>query len=754
MRRLSLLCACLAVSGVRGEDSPTVWLDAVPHGFIANAFGPPKAKVSYGKHRITIVDTEFERGLGTHAPSRLDLNLDGRATRFLASVGVDREVVARHSPDPMATTAQRLPGYVYDGNGDLLDRGQGATVNFRVLGDDRELYRSGWLTESSEARSVDLDVTDVQRLTLEVETGPDGSYADHADWADARLELREGIDAGGMFLTAAPSGLLVNQVGFLPSAGKVFLVHDDRPREFALIAVETGEAVFTGETAPRVGDWGRVFEGDFSAYTQEGTHYLRCGPYMSAPFVIQAGLDRFCLDKHLNWYLWQRCGDPNHGWERGQHADDGRRRDNQKRQDVRGGWHDAADLRKRGMTITGLWALTEWAQTLEDELLLRRVLDEIRWGNTYFLAMQEPDGYLMSHVGGDVLLPGDNNRFTDNIPDTPDDRIIATTNGAPEIQFVFVLAEVAAAQVFKTIDPEYAKRCQTAAEQAYAWQTQRLDPNNAYAVGGALGAASRMFNATPGGRHRGEANLYLKMLLALQDNREGPVSGFFVSRPRSTGASNANPSSPPDPGSPAHNLPMGNLPLWGLCLFCETFAGVPEASTALQALHRHVEGTTLPLAKRSTYGQLPYSLYAEDPGGGRRIGEFYYRWGYVNREDGAPWHGINPHIASTGAGLAKAARLLGRPELRALAQRQLDFIFGVNPFQASTAEGLGTNQPDFFKTTEFVPHTPKIMGAVMAGIGTSHEDQPVLLPGWWQTTEYWMESVAHTAILLHELGRD
>jgi hypothetical protein len=39
----------------------------------------------------------------------------------------------------------------------------------------------------------------------------------------------------------------------------------------------------------------------------------------------------------------------------------------------------------------------------------------------------------------------------------------------------------------------------------------------------------------------------------------------------------------------------------------------------------------------------------------------------------------------------------------------------------------------------------------MAGIGSSHRDQPVLLPGWWQTTEYWMESVAHTLLLIREL---
>ncbi|MHB9005926.1 MAG: hypothetical protein ACYDC1_03260 [Limisphaerales bacterium] len=169
-------------------------------------------------------------------------------------------------------------------------------------------------------------------------------------------------------------------------------------------------------------------------------------------------------------------------------------------------------------------------------------------------------------------------------------------------------------------------------------------------------------------------------------------------------------------------------------------------------MRRYVDGYCLPFDQRSTFGIVPYALYRDDPGGGRKFGEFFYRWGYVNREDNEWWNGINSHIASTGAALAKAGRLLQRPEFARLAQRQLDFIYGANPFDASTAEGLGHNQPDFFKTTEFTPYTPWISGAIMAGIGSSNTDQPVLLPGWWQTTEYWMEPVAHTLLLIRELS--
>jgi len=43
-----------------------------------------------------------------------------------------------------------------------------------------------------------------------------------------------------------------------------------------------------------------------------------------------------------------------------------------------------------------------------------KILDELMWGNQYFLKMQEPQGYLMNCVGCDVMKHSDSNRWTDN----------------------------------------------------------------------------------------------------------------------------------------------------------------------------------------------------------------------------------------------------------------------------------------------------------------------------------------------------
>ncbi|GAI43029.1 unnamed protein product, partial [marine sediment metagenome] len=116
------------------------------------------------------------------------------------------------------------------------------------------------------------------------------------------------------------------------------------------------------------------------------------------------------------------------------------------------------------------------------------------------------------------------------------------------------------------------------------------------------------------------------------------------------------------------------------------------------------------------------------------------------------WNGINANLASAGVGCIKAARLLNDPGLAALAQRQLDWIVGANPFNSSTSSGIGFNHPDAFINRSLAPQTPVIPGAVMNGIGGNEEDEPDLKPGSWQTCEYWTPMLFYTMWLTAEIN--
>jgi hypothetical protein len=116
---------------------------------------------SISENAITLGTTTYAKGLGTHADSTIVYNLAGLGyTRFLSDIGMDARVIGRD-----------------------------AAVKFQVLGDNGVvLYDSGVMTDTDAAKSIDIDVTGVQQLTLVVTGAIPGTIDyDHADWADARL---------------------------------------------------------------------------------------------------------------------------------------------------------------------------------------------------------------------------------------------------------------------------------------------------------------------------------------------------------------------------------------------------------------------------------------------------------------------------------------------------------------------------------------------------------------------------------------
>ncbi len=738
------------------NKTETIYLSDLKQGFIANEFGPPEKDRSFDKGMISIRGNTFEKGLGVHAPSMFFIDLNGKGKRFQAWIGLDDETLKSRS-DSMVGTFKKTADYVYDGNRDLSDYQQGGWVRFLVSGDGRELYSSGWLCDRSPALEVNVDVSTVRKLCLVVEKGPEGSFADHADWADARILFKNQIPEAVPELYTCTNDLLVNQTGFNTESYKTFRTSDAMGQKaFSVVDMMTNQVVHSGVLVEKAGDWGMVYIGDFSAVRKPGRYFIRCGSRTSAPFCVDYLQYLYNLTKHMNWFFWQRCGDPVGGWERGQHRDDGVRLDNRKHQDVSGGWHDAADLRKWGMTINGLWALSEIYLSMtsgavpefggKGELLIR-IEDEFDWGNKYYSAMQEPQGYLMEQVGGDVYKHGDNNRFTDNIPGTADDRWIVTTPNEPVFQYMFVIAQCNMAMADR---PEFRDGYLNRAVRCFKWATDNKIINDIHSLGAAQTAALKLFEATRNEKYESLAELYLRQLLERQDTIHRPVYGFFRSwKP--------GPPNPDNDFYPENNLSYllitPDFPLWSIVESIRALKNFELNDKARKAFRTYVDHYITYFDSKSSYGIVPMALYRENPGGERKIGKYYYRWCYENHEDQEWWNGINPRIGYAGALLVRGGRLTNNQRAIRIGQQQLDFIYGCNPFNASTVTGLGYNQPDYFKTSEFIPHTPQIVGAVMAGIGSSEEDQPVLLPGWWQTTEYWMEAVTGTIMLLNELNR-
>lgn len=149
--------------------------------------GPNELGVDYRvradgtKEPLAVGGYTYGRGIGMHAPSRATYAIDGSYARFRAIVGLAPSSIGK------------------------------GTVQFVVQGDGRTLFRSPVLRTDSAPLEVDVDVSDVRRLTLIAEPTDDGHSFDHANWVDAVLL--------GNGRVPPPSSRLSATVGSIGAAG-------------------------------------------------------------------------------------------------------------------------------------------------------------------------------------------------------------------------------------------------------------------------------------------------------------------------------------------------------------------------------------------------------------------------------------------------------------------------------------------------------------------------------------------------------
>ena len=166
----------------------TIRLDQLNIGNTEQDWGQPHANQSVDGNPLNIGGTAFGHGLGTHANSSLSITVNG-ATRFSGSVGLDGEVASTE-----------------------------AGVEFLVLGDGKELWRSGVMRAKEAAKTFALELQGVKTLALRVAAAGDSIDFDHADWAEASFEFEgtapaaAGADpeAAEILTPAAPASPRIN----------------------------------------------------------------------------------------------------------------------------------------------------------------------------------------------------------------------------------------------------------------------------------------------------------------------------------------------------------------------------------------------------------------------------------------------------------------------------------------------------------------------------------------------------------------
>lgn len=99
----------------------------------------------------------FDHGIGTHAKSYHQFNINGAYRTFTTNYGIDTEA------------------------------GSDASATFEIYGDDRQLFKSQVMGRFDMPKFINVDITGVKMLGLVTNDGGDGINNDHTDWLNPIL---------------------------------------------------------------------------------------------------------------------------------------------------------------------------------------------------------------------------------------------------------------------------------------------------------------------------------------------------------------------------------------------------------------------------------------------------------------------------------------------------------------------------------------------------------------------------------------
>ncbi len=528
--------------------------------------------------------------------------------------------------------------------------------------------------------------------------------------------------------------IALNHLGFVPNARKTVLFRHPgpvAPAEFTLDEIGSNARALQWRRPlrPVKCDFGPCLAGEFSDIDQPGLYQVTVGNLRSVPFFMRTDLWRRTLPKAFSFYFQERCGVAVPNVHPACHLDDARRRDNGQHIDVTGGWHDAGDLRKWMSTAlhSGI-AIAQMGRNLGkdwnlDGSGLSPILEELRWGNRYWLKMQDGDGRIWDDAAGGLNGDNSDNHWTDNRAGTADDRYINPSKSGV-IQAEFVTAQALIAQLFRETDPGYGQSCLAAGLRCRKANTPGKTTEDL--VSWAM-AALELYRATGEEAWGQEARHLGNQLRELQvqefQGSQRQVRGYFITSPTDR--------------TPYVNAIGSAVPALLLLDLAATFPSDPDSSAWTKAVQMHLDEYVQPLSERNSFRIIPYGIFEKSPTPEKYrslAGELTYRYFMPTRKQ-FWWLGMTSHLENYACLLARASAVFKRREYLDLAFRQLEWVMGANPFGACLMTGEGMNNP--------YPHSRYvglITGGIMNGIAGNPEDEPILDTEYgfdWRTTEYW-----------------
>jgi hypothetical protein len=603
-------------------------------------------------------------------------------------------------------------------------------------------------------------VWEIANLTRDKVTGLDFSYrmqghepgsAETATFYIDKLELQKVNADHYEGWNVAPGQISYSHSGYQIGSPKSAIASDLKAAEFELVDTVTGRPALTKKVAQADSKIGHFQALDFSEVREPGTYVLRAGGRSTKPFQIGDDIWKSSLWKAINFFYVERCGFAIPGVHDACHRD-WLLKHGDKQLVVNGGWHDAGDLSQSlGNTAEAAYSMFSLAERMqarnEDPELLDRLVEEAKWGLDWLLKVTFHDGFRPSFSQMD--------RWTDGIIGNLDD-VSAQAGNNPTSNLAAAATEALAARVLKSSDPTLAGYSLKQAEEdwsfAMAGMSGGIRGSATELAGHAIIAGLELWQTT-GNRKYADRSIELARVITDSQQRsvlpglEVRLTGFFYTGPDKTRVLRYQ--------HPSHE----EAPTVALVRLCELFPDEPDWMKWYSAVTLYTEYFQKPMARfTEPYGMLANSVFKDDEylqqperGGqgatrdafrqqvlnGVKVGDHYYvRLFPVWFE----FRGNNGTMLAENKAIAAAAHLRGNLDLAQLAEKNLQWVVGRNPFVESLMWGEGYDYPP-----QYTAMSGDIVGALPVGI-QSHRNADA---------PYWPTENCHNwkEVWVHPVGR-
>ena len=523
----------------------------------------------------------------------------------------------------------------------------------------------------------------------------------------------------------AEDRIILSTSGYRPQSEKTAILNAaHHPGKFQIMEDATARVVYEGKVNPvqtRLGNFDTV---DFTPFRREGRYRIKVGDITTRPFYIDANLWDNSAWRVVNFMFCERCGYPVPGKHGVCHPDlHGEYKGHT--YPVNGGWHDAADMSQQtlqtGEIAYDILEMADKAREKGNTDLSLRLTEEALWGLDFIMKTRLGDGYRFQGWGTNLWTDG----FIGSIDDSGRRQLMALNSSFENFLFSGIEAYFS---MTLTSDPMLKEKLRKIAKEDFGFAVQRFDAFG-YKERSALGyghagmtsqsqymatlswAASMLYRLTQEKYYAERAAESIKYTLQCQRTEPlhdvNKTRGFFYRDLDKKSIVHFNHQS------------RDQVYMQALTALCETQPHHPDYATWENAIQLYGEYLKNIFRYVQPYGMIPSGVYQTDEVKDKE--NFYAQQVWI-REDVSQdfkeqlqngvkldedhylrrfpvWFSFKGNAAvilSTGKAAALCGKFLKDKQLLNIAEQQLFWIVGKNPFGQSLIWGEGSNYPQLY----------------------------------------------------------